>query len=56
VRKVRRPRDPRQPPRYTGHQVWSKQRKGEVPIDVEDVALGHMTKLRWNESDKWRWS
>ena len=33
-------------PRYTGHQVWSKQRKDEVLIDVDDVALGHTTKLR----------
>jgi hypothetical protein len=43
-------------PRYTGHQVWNKQRKDEVLIDVEDVALGHTTKLRWNESGKWVWS
>jgi site-specific DNA recombinase len=43
-------------PRYTGHQVWSKQRKDEVLIDVEDVALGHMTKLRWNDSAVWIWS
>jgi hypothetical protein len=43
-------------PRYTGHQVWNKQRKDEVLIDVEDVALGHTTKLRWNPSDKWIWS
>jgi site-specific DNA recombinase len=43
-------------PRYTGHQVWNKQRKDEVLIDVEDVALGHTTKLRWNESDSWVWS
>jgi site-specific DNA recombinase len=43
-------------PRYTGHQVWNKQRKDEVLIDVEDVALGHATKLRWNESGKWVWS
>ena len=43
-------------PRYTGHQVWSKQRKDEVLIDVEDVALGHTTKLRWNETCKWVWS
>lgn len=43
-------------PRYTGHQVWSKQRKDEVLIDVEDVALGHTTKLRWNQADKWLWS
>jgi site-specific DNA recombinase len=43
-------------PRYTGHQVWNKQRKDEVLIDVEDVALGHTTKLRWNEAGKWLWS
>jgi site-specific DNA recombinase len=43
-------------PRYTGHQVWSKQRKDEVLIDVEDVALGHTTKLRWNDSATWIWS
>jgi site-specific DNA recombinase len=43
-------------PRYTGHQVWNKQRKDEVLIDVEDVALGHTTKLRWNDTGKWLWS
>lgn len=43
-------------PRYTGHQVWSRQRKDEVLIDVEDVALGHTAKMRPNESDKWVWS
>jgi site-specific DNA recombinase len=43
-------------PRYTGHQVWNKQRKDEVLINVEDVALGHVTKLRWNDSGKWIWS
>ncbi|HEX3955625.1 MAG TPA: recombinase family protein [Trebonia sp.] len=43
-------------PRYTGHQVWNKQRKDEVLIDVEDVALGHTTKLRWNETGRWLWS
>jgi site-specific DNA recombinase len=43
-------------PRYTGHHVWNKQRKDEVLMDVEDVALGHTTKLRWNETDKWVWS
>jgi hypothetical protein len=36
--------------------VWNKQRKDEVLIDVEDVALGHTTKLRWNQADKWLWS
>jgi site-specific DNA recombinase len=43
-------------PRYTGFQVWNKQRKDEVLIDVEDVALGHTAKLRWNDSCKWVWS
>ena len=43
-------------PRYTGHQVWNKQRKDEVLIDVNDVSLGHITKLRWNERDQWVFS
>ncbi|RSN03136.1 recombinase family protein [Nonomuraea sp. WAC 01424] len=43
-------------PRYTGRQVWNKQRKDEVLIDVNDVALGHMTKQRWNVADQWVWS
>jgi site-specific DNA recombinase len=43
-------------PRYTGYQVWNKQRKDEVFIDVEDLALGHTTKLRWNDKGEWVWS
>lgn len=43
-------------PRYTGRQVWNKQRKDEVLIDVEDVALGHQAKLRWNPETDWIWS
>ena len=43
-------------PRYTGRQVWNKQRKREVLIDVHDVALGHETKMTWNPQDKWVWS
>ncbi|GAA3346796.1 hypothetical protein GCM10020358_59150 [Amorphoplanes nipponensis] len=35
-------------PRYTGRQVWNKQRKAEILIDFDDVALGHETKMRWN--------
>jgi hypothetical protein len=43
--------------RYTGRQVWNKQRTGEVLIDVEDIALGHENKHRWNDrSDDWVWS
>jgi site-specific DNA recombinase len=43
-------------PRYTGRQVWNKQRKREVLIDVHNVALGHETKLEWNSKDAWVWS
>jgi site-specific DNA recombinase len=43
-------------PRYTGRQVWNKQRKHEALIDVDDVALGHHTKLRWNDTDDWIYS
>ncbi len=43
-------------PRYTGRQVWNKQRKDEVLIDVEDVSLGHDVRQRWNERDEWVWS
>ncbi|MFI5845848.1 recombinase family protein [Catenuloplanes sp. NPDC051500] len=40
-------------PRYTGYQVWNRQRKQEVLIDVDDVALGHETKMRWNDEEAW---
>jgi hypothetical protein len=43
-------------PRYTGRQVWNKQRKAEILIDVNDVALGHETKMRWNPSQDWIYS
>jgi site-specific DNA recombinase len=43
-------------PRYTGREVWNRQRKDEVLLDVNDVALGHTTKLRWNEASEWIWS
>ena len=43
-------------PRYTGRQVWNKQRKDDVLIDVEDVGLGHLPKMRWNHQDSWVWS
>lgn len=36
--------------------MWNKQRKYEVLIDVEDVALGHETRMRWNEHSEWIWS
>jgi len=43
-------------PRYTGRQVWNKHRKDEILIDVNDVALGHETKMRWNKPTSWVWS
>ena len=43
-------------PRYTGRQVWNRQRRDEVLVDVDDVALGHETKLRWNDKSDWIWS
>ncbi|MEV7231258.1 recombinase family protein [Polymorphospora sp. NPDC051019] len=43
-------------PRYTGRQVWNKQRKDEVLLDVNDVALGYETRMRWNDRDSWVWS
>ncbi|WP_051107042.1 recombinase family protein [Salinispora arenicola] len=40
-------------PRYTGRQVWNKQRTDEVLLDVNDVALGHVAVMRWNGRDQW---
>jgi site-specific DNA recombinase len=40
-------------PRYTGRQVWNKQRTDEVLLDVEDVALGHTAVMRWNPRETW---
>lgn len=43
-------------PRYTGYQVWAKQRREEVLLDVEDVGAGHQTIMRWNSEEQWVWS
>ena len=43
-------------PRYTGRQVWNKQRKDEILLDVNDVAAGYETRMRWNEAGSWIWS
>jgi site-specific DNA recombinase len=45
-----------QNPRYTGRQVWNRARTDEVLIDVEDVALGHENRHRWNDPSQWSWS
>lgn len=36
--------------------MWNRQRKDEVLIDVRDVALGHIARMRWNDEDKWIFS
>lgn len=36
--------------------MWNRQRKEEMPIDVEEVALGHETKLKWNPESTWVFS
>jgi site-specific DNA recombinase len=36
--------------------VWNRQRRDEVLIDVDDVALSHETRMRWNAADDWIWS
>ena len=43
-------------PRYTGRQVWNRQRRDEVLVNLDDVALGHETKMRWNNRADWIWS
>jgi hypothetical protein len=43
-------------PRYAGRQVWNRQRKDEVLLDVADVAQGFVTKQRWNQPGQWIWS
>ncbi len=40
-------------PRYTGHQVWNRQRTDEVLLDVNDVALGNTVIMRWNPKERW---
>ena len=43
-------------PRYTGYQVWNRQRRDEVLINVHDVGLGHETRMRGNDPSDWIWS
>jgi len=45
-----------QNPRYTGYQVWNRQQRHEELLDVNDVALGHQTRMRWNDRGDWIWS
>jgi hypothetical protein len=43
-------------PWYRGYQVWNRQRTDEVLLDVENVALGYSSKMRWNPADNWVFS
>ncbi|MGI5135497.1 recombinase family protein [Streptomyces sp. CA-106110] len=43
-------------PRYTGYEVWNKQRKEERLLDIDDVTLGHRTHMTHNPTDQWVWS
>jgi hypothetical protein len=43
-------------PKYTGRQVWNRQRRDEVLLDVEDVAAGYQSRMRWNDASDWVWS
>jgi site-specific DNA recombinase len=40
-------------PRYTGHQVWNRQRTDKDLADPADVSLGHKSVQRWNLPDGW---
>jgi hypothetical protein len=40
-------------PRYTGRQVWNRQRTDRDLADPADVSLGHMSVQRWNLPDGW---
>jgi DNA invertase Pin-like site-specific DNA recombinase len=42
-----------QNPRYTGHQVWNRQRTDKDLADPADVSLGHKDVQRWNLPDGW---
>ena len=40
-------------PRYTGRQVWNRQRTDTELADPANVALGHKSVQRWNLPDGW---
>ncbi|MEU6221338.1 recombinase family protein [Streptomyces sp. NPDC047022] len=40
-------------PRYTGYEVWNKQRKEERLLDIDDVTLGHTTRMTHNPTKEW---
>ncbi|WP_446461000.1 recombinase zinc beta ribbon domain-containing protein [Streptomyces sp. BRA346] len=40
-------------PRYTGHQVWNRQRTDHDLIDAANTTLGHRDVTRWNTTADW---
>jgi hypothetical protein len=40
-------------PRYTGRQVWNRQRSDVQLADPDDISLGHRQVQRWNLPDGW---
>ncbi|MDH6129631.1 hypothetical protein P3T39_006620 [Kitasatospora sp. GP82] len=40
-------------PRYTGHQVWNRQRTDHELIDPANTTLGTRDVMRWNSPDDW---
>ena len=43
-------------PRYTGHEVWNRQRRDYDLLDPTAPADGHVRRMRWNGRDSWIWS
>ena len=43
-------------PRYTGREVWNRQRRDEELLDVDDVAAGYQSRMKWNPREEWVWS
>lgn len=40
-------------PRYTGRQVWNRQRTDREPTELADGGRGHRQVLRWNPAQHW---
>ncbi|MGH8986699.1 MAG: recombinase family protein, partial [Acidimicrobiia bacterium] len=42
--------------RYTGHEVWARQRRDYELLDPATPADGHVRRMRWNPTEEWIWS
>jgi len=40
-------------PRYLGHQVFGRQRRHELLVDPSQPALGHQSRMRWQQPTDW---